>query len=165
MNHGGSSRADDFGRAVSKLAVAQICEGAGFHGVKESALDAFADIAIRYLVDLGKMANFYANLARRSECNVFDVIQGLEDLELTHGFPGASESSQWLGGSGTVRDIVNFVDSGEEIPFAHPIPKFPIIKERMEFRMSFQWGNSDQYVKLQPLTVVVAGDPHGGYRG
>ncbi|POO01724.1 Bromodomain associated domain containing protein [Trema orientale] len=66
--------ADDFGRAVSKVAVAQICESVGFQKSKESALDALADITIRNLCDLGKTANFYANLTGRTECNVFDII-------------------------------------------------------------------------------------------
>ena len=45
------------------------------------ALDALADIAIRYLCDLGKMANYYSNLTGRTECNVFDIIRALEVLE------------------------------------------------------------------------------------
>ncbi|KAK9920968.1 hypothetical protein M0R45_029502 [Rubus argutus] len=73
----GGGGADEFGRAVSKVAVAQICESVGFQGFKESALDSLADIAIRYLRDLGKMANYYANLAGRTESNVFDIVRGV----------------------------------------------------------------------------------------
>ncbi|KAG8647222.1 hypothetical protein MANES_09G066601v8 [Manihot esculenta] len=61
--HREDKKADDFGRAVSRMAVAQICETLGFHGFKESALDALTDVAIRYLLDLGKTASTHANLS------------------------------------------------------------------------------------------------------
>ncbi|CBI32771.3 unnamed protein product, partial [Vitis vinifera] len=54
---------DEFGRAVSKIAVAQICESVGFEGFQDSALQALSNIAVRYLCDVGKTANFCANLA------------------------------------------------------------------------------------------------------
>nr|GMD86822.1 transcription initiation factor tfiid subunit 8 [Ipomoea batatas] len=63
-----------------RIAVAQICESVGFERFNESALDSFADIAIKYLFDLGKTGTSYANLAGRSECNVFDIVRALEDL-------------------------------------------------------------------------------------
>ncbi|XP_028761030.1 transcription initiation factor TFIID subunit 8 [Neltuma alba] len=142
MNHGERAAGDDFGRAVSKVAVAQICESTGFHSIKESALEAFADIAIRYLFDLGKMAEFYANLAGRSECNVFDFIRALEDLEATQGFLGASEPTQCLAGSGIVRDMIRLISSGEGIPLAQPIPRFPVIKDRSVIPSFIQMGES-----------------------
>ena len=84
IDHGGvagRASSDEFGRAVSRIAVAQICESAGFNGVKNAAIEALSDVTIRYLIDLGKIAEFYANLAGRSQCSVFDLILGLEDLE------------------------------------------------------------------------------------
>ncbi|KAK9072804.1 hypothetical protein SSX86_009239 [Deinandra increscens subsp. villosa] len=71
---------DEFGRCIAKVAVAQICERVGFDSCNDSALESLADIAIRFVRDLGKTAKFYANVANRTESNVFDVIQGLEDL-------------------------------------------------------------------------------------
>ncbi|KAI4349122.1 hypothetical protein L6164_009758 [Bauhinia variegata] len=159
MSHGGRAGADDFGRAVSKVAVAQICETAGFHSFKESALEALADIAIRYLCDLGKMANFYANLAGRSECNVFDVIRGLEDLQANQGFSGASEASQCLVGSSTVREIVDFVESSEEIPFPQPIPQFPVIKDRRPIPSFIQMDESPPNKHI-PAWLPALPDPH-----
>ena len=86
-----SSRGDEFSHAVTKIAVGQICESVGFHGSNRTAINAMADIMVRYICDLGKSANFYANLAGRTSCNVFDIIQGLEDLSLSRGFSGASD--------------------------------------------------------------------------
>ncbi|XP_010669628.2 transcription initiation factor TFIID subunit 8 [Beta vulgaris subsp. vulgaris] len=103
------AEADDFGRAASKMAVAQICEGIGYEAVKQSCLEALSDIVIRYICDLGKSATFYANLAGRSESNVFDIFKGLQDL-------GPEISNQQLS---------HFVEENE-IPFAQPIPRFPI---------------------------------------
>ncbi|OIS97934.1 transcription initiation factor tfiid subunit 8 [Nicotiana attenuata] len=80
---------DDFGRAISRIAAAQICENIGFEGFNESALDSFADITVKYLYDLGKTATFCAILAGRTEVNVFDVIEGLGDLG------GSTGASKW----------------------------------------------------------------------
>lgn len=119
---------DEFGRAVSKIAVAQICESVGFEGFQDSALQALSNIAVRYLCDVGKTANFCANLAGRTQCNVFDVIRGLEDLGSSEGFSGASGVDQCIVSSGTVREIVEYVNSAKEIPFAQPVPRFPVVR-------------------------------------
>ncbi|XP_022143863.1 transcription initiation factor TFIID subunit 8 [Momordica charantia] len=119
--------ADDFGREVSKIAAAQICKNLGFQGSKESALDTLAEIVITYLSDLGKMANFYSNLAGRTECNVFDILRGLKDLEAPVARQDA-EVSHCLAGSRTMQEIMEYVNSAEELTFAQPVPQFPIIK-------------------------------------
>ncbi|CAB4284243.1 unnamed protein product [Prunus armeniaca] len=156
---GGGGGADEFGRAISTVAVAQICESVGFQSFKESALDALADIAIRYLRDLGKMSSFYANLAGRTECNVFDIIRGLEDLESLQGFLGAAEVSHCLAGSGIVRGIVEYVGSAEEIPFAQPLPRFPVIKQRRLIPSFEQMGEAPQSKHL-PNWLPAFPDPH-----
>ncbi|KAL2509318.1 Bromodomain transcription factor [Forsythia ovata] len=73
--------AEDFGRAMSRIAVAQLCKRIGFASLNESALDSLTDIAIRYLRNLGKIASCYTNLAGRTVSNAFDIIRGLEDLQ------------------------------------------------------------------------------------
>ncbi|KAK4767199.1 hypothetical protein SAY86_014949 [Trapa natans] len=120
---------DDFGSAVSRVAVAQICENVGFESFRDSALDSFADIAVRYLRDLGKAAAFYANLAGRTECNVFDIIRALEDFNF-QGFSGASVVSNCIASSGMAREIMEYVEIAGEIPFAYHLPRFPINRER-----------------------------------
>ncbi|KAL6138548.1 hypothetical protein ACLB2K_063829 [Fragaria x ananassa] len=150
---------DEFGRAVSKVAVAQICEGVGFLGCKESALDSLADIAIRYLRDLGKMANYYANLAGRTESNVFDVVRGLEDLEALQGFSGAAEVRHCLAGSGTMKGLVQYVGTAEEIPFAHSLPRFPVVKDR-RLITSFEWMGEAPPGKHLPNWLAAFPDPH-----
>uniref|UniRef100_A0A803L093 Transcription initiation factor TFIID subunit 8 n=1 Tax=Chenopodium quinoa TaxID=63459 RepID=A0A803L093_CHEQI len=97
------------------MAVAQICEGVGFEAIKQSALEAISDIAVRFICDLGKSASFYANLAGRSESNLFDIVKGLQD------FSGFSENN-------IVHQMSDFVRTVEdiEIPFAQPIPRFPV---------------------------------------
>ncbi|KAK1296308.1 hypothetical protein QJS10_CPA10g01997 [Acorus calamus] len=116
----------DFGRAVTTVAAAQICESAGFHSVQRSALNALSDVAVRYLCALGKAARYYSNLSGRTECNVFDVIRGLEDLSASSGFQGASDVNHCLASSGVLRDIIHYVGSTEDVPFARHIPSFPI---------------------------------------
>jgi transcription initiation factor TFIID subunit 8 len=73
-------KGDNFVEAIAKIAVAQVCENAGFHGCQQSALNSLSDVVVRYIHDLGKTANFYANLSGRTEGNVFDIVHGLEDL-------------------------------------------------------------------------------------
>ncbi|XP_020087022.1 transcription initiation factor TFIID subunit 8-like [Ananas comosus] len=118
---------DEFGRSISKIAIVQILESIGFHSSHASALDALADVAIRYIRNLGEAATFHANLSGRTDCDVSDVIQGLEDLNLSQGFSGASDVHHCLMSSGVVRDLASFVNTKEEIPFARPVPKFPIV--------------------------------------
>ncbi|XP_022972681.1 transcription initiation factor TFIID subunit 8-like isoform X1 [Cucurbita maxima] len=119
--------ADDFGRAASKIAAAQICQSLGFQGSKESALDTLAEIVIVYLSNVGKMASFYSNLAGRTECNVFDIVRGLKDLEAL-GSSQDAEVSRCLAGSRSIQEILEYMYSVQEIPFAQPVPQFPIIK-------------------------------------
>ncbi|KAG8366962.1 hypothetical protein BUALT_Bualt16G0022800 [Buddleja alternifolia] len=121
---------DEFAQAIARIAVAQICEGLGFQSFQQSALDSLADVGVRYIREIGKVASSYANLGNRSECNVFDVIQGLEVLNSVQGFSGFSDVAHSLSGSGVVRDIVRYVGKAEEIPFAYLIPDFPVVKER-----------------------------------
>lgn len=122
---------DEFAQSIAKVAVAQVCESKGFQGFQQSALEAMSDVTARYIMNIGKSANCYANLAGRNECNVFDVIQGLEDMGSMQGFTGASDIDHWLEDSGVVREIVQFVSEVEPVMFAHPIPPFPVVKERV----------------------------------
>ena len=121
---------EDFVQAISKMAVAQVCESSGFQGFQQSALDTLSDITVRYINQIGKIAVSNANLAGRTECNVYDVLQGLEDLGMSQGFSGASEIDRSLAGSGIVREISEYVEFSEQVPFAYAIPSFPVVKER-----------------------------------
>ncbi|KAK7394398.1 hypothetical protein VNO78_14925 [Psophocarpus tetragonolobus] len=127
---------DDFARAIAKIAVAQVSESEGFQAFQQSALEALSDVVARYIFNIGKSANCHANLAGRTECNAFDVIQGLEDMGSVQGFTGASDVDHCLESSGVLREIVHFVNEAEPIMFAHPIPRFPVVKERV-FNPSF----------------------------
>ncbi|XP_022879473.1 transcription initiation factor TFIID subunit 8-like [Olea europaea var. sylvestris] len=123
-----TSGSDDFAQAIARIAVAQICESLGYQSFQQSALDTLSDVGVRYIREIGKNAMCYANLTNRNECNVFDVIQGLEDLGSVQGFSGASDYNHCLSGSGVVRDIIRYVYETEEFPFAHSIPTFPVVK-------------------------------------
>ncbi|XP_076929173.1 uncharacterized protein LOC143593428 [Bidens hawaiensis] len=133
---------DDFAQAVARIAVAQICESIGFQGFQESALETLSAVACRYIREIGKASGFYADLAGRTECNVFDVIQGLEDLNLSQGFVGASDRDNCLSGSGIVKEISQYVNLTEEIGFAYSVPSFPISKERKSTPSFLQAGET-----------------------
>lgn len=121
---------EEFARAFVKVAVAQICESEGFQSFQQSALETLSDVTVRYIRDIGKTAHLYANQAGRTESNVFDIIQGLEDLGLAQGFLGASDIEHCLASSGTVRELAQYVGESEQIPFAYSLPQFPVVKDR-----------------------------------
>lgn len=125
------NRNEDFAQAIAKIAVAQVCESVGFQSFQQSALNTLSDVVVRYIREIGKTANNYSNLAGRTESNVFDIIQGLEDLGSSQGFSGASDINRCLAGSGVVQEITQYVGESEEIPFAYSIPEFPVIKDRI----------------------------------
>ncbi|XP_050227353.1 transcription initiation factor TFIID subunit 8 [Mercurialis annua] len=155
----GRPKAGDFGRSVSRMAVAQICESVGFEGFKESALDSLTEVAIRYLVDLSKIANSNANLSGRTQCNLFDIVKGFEEMGAPLGFSGASTSSNCVVSSGTVKEIIQFVDSSEEIPFAQPVPSFPVVRDR-RLIPSFLNMNETPPGKHIPAWLPALPDPH-----
>ncbi|XP_010260189.1 PREDICTED: transcription initiation factor TFIID subunit 8-like [Nelumbo nucifera] len=155
----GGRGGDDFGRAIAKIAVAQICENVGFQSFQQSALESLSDVAIRYLRDLGKTAHFYANLAGRTHCNVFDVIQGLEDLGSSQGFSGASDVNRCLASSGTVREISQYVSLEQEIPFARPVPRFPVTRNRKPTPSFLQIGETPPGNHIPPWLPAFP-DPH-----
>ncbi|XP_039056866.1 transcription initiation factor TFIID subunit 8-like isoform X1 [Hibiscus syriacus] len=124
------SKNDDFSLAIAKVAVAQVCESVGFQSFQDSALETLSDVTARYIYTLGKSATLSANLTGRLESNVFDVIQGLEELESGLGFADASDVNRCLANSGVIRDIVHFVGDAADVPFAYDVPRFPVVKER-----------------------------------
>lgn len=154
------SGAGDYSRAISRVAAAQICETIGFEGFNESALDSLADIAIRYVCELGKTSRFYANLAGRTECNVFDVVQGLEDLGMPQGFTGASEvHADCVVSSGAIKEIREYVETADEVPFAQPGPKFPVIRERRMIPSFLKMGETPASKHIPPWLPAFP-DPH-----
>ncbi|KAJ6738666.1 BROMODOMAIN TRANSCRIPTION FACTOR [Salix koriyanagi] len=132
---------DEFARAIGKIAVAQMCESVGFQSFQQSALEKLTDVTTWYIWNIGKAAQLYANLAGRMEGNVFDVIQGLEELSLPKGFAGASDVDHCLASSGIVREIVQYIGDADDIPFAYSIPPFSVARERKLAPSFSQIGN------------------------
>ncbi|XP_021770963.1 transcription initiation factor TFIID subunit 8-like [Chenopodium quinoa] len=157
---------EDFVRTIAKIAVAQLCENEGFQSFQHSALEAFADVAVRYMKELGKTSNHYANQGGRSECNVFDVIRGLEDLGSIQGFPGASVVHRSLAKSGIVREISQYVGLVEGIPFVFSLPRFPVSRDRRNSPSSFLQMGKDPPEHIPPwLPVFPFSEPRGELPG
>lgn len=161
VDNTGEERAgfDDFGRAISRIAVAQICKSIGFESFNESALESLADVAIKYIIDLGKTASSGANLAGRTQCNVFDVIQGLEDMCASTGFLRASEANHCGLNSGVVREMVEYVESAEEVPFSQSLPHFPVVKHPRMIPSFSQIGETPAFKHVPPWLPAFP-DPH-----
>lgn len=118
-----ASGPDEFGRAVAKAAVAQILQAIGFDGSRKSAIDTLSDLTIRYILSLGKSTSSHANLAGRTNANLFDLVRGLEDLS----FSGAG-SENCFADSGVLAELNRFVQAENPVPFALFVPKFPICR-------------------------------------
>ncbi|KAK1409049.1 hypothetical protein QVD17_41323 [Tagetes erecta] len=112
---------------VVKIAVAQICNSIGYKRTQTSALETLTSVTIRYLQSLATSAVTSANSTGRTECNLFDIIRGLEDLHSGVGFHGNSNLNRRLyklSESSIVRDTMEFVHLSREIPFAKPLPRY-----------------------------------------
>ncbi|KAL8251197.1 hypothetical protein R6Q59_034890 [Mikania micrantha] len=105
----------EFAQAIARIAVTQVCESLRFLGIQQSALDTLSNVACKYIHEIGKTLGLYANLAGRTEYNVFDLVQGLEDLNLSQGFVGAYDRDNCFSGSGIIEEILQYVNSIEEI--------------------------------------------------
>uniref|UniRef100_A0A2C9WB61 Transcription initiation factor TFIID subunit 8 n=1 Tax=Manihot esculenta TaxID=3983 RepID=A0A2C9WB61_MANES len=112
---------DEFVQAISKIAVAQICESAGFQTFQQSALEILSDITIQYMRNLGKLAQSFANSAGRTK--------GLEELGSSQGIADASDIDHCIASSGTVTELVKYFSEVEDILFAYSIPFFPVARE------------------------------------
>ncbi|KAE8802350.1 transcription initiation factor TFIID subunit 8-like [Hordeum vulgare] len=121
---------DEFGRAAARAAVARTLQAAGFASGSSSAVDALADVMLRYLRLLGGAANAHANHAGRASPNELDVVQFLEETgEAYQGFEGASSTRRGcLLSSGVVRDLVAFADAARDGPTSasQRLPRFPV---------------------------------------
>lgn len=113
----------DFSTAITRIAVAQICQSVGFKAAQRSALETLTDVATRYLRSLAKSAAASASSTGRTQSNLFDVVCSLEELHSVVGFRGASNVAQSLYSSSTVADTMKFVNYSCEIPFAKPVPR------------------------------------------
>jgi len=99
---------------LAQVAVAQICEGpighrsVCFDALQKSARDVLAEVLVRYISEIGSISHDVAELAGRTKPNVFDVLSALDDL-------GTS-----------MRDVMEYAAQAEEVPFAKPLPQFPV---------------------------------------
>uniref|UniRef100_A0A7N0T6Z0 Bromodomain associated domain-containing protein n=1 Tax=Kalanchoe fedtschenkoi TaxID=63787 RepID=A0A7N0T6Z0_KALFE len=111
----------DFSLALTRIAVAQICQSTGFASAEPSALRALTTVASLYLRALAGLAASRANRSSRTLTNLYDVVAALEDLHSVQGFPGQSHVSVPLLRSGLLVQIMDFVDRVDEVPFAQAI--------------------------------------------
>ncbi|KAJ3674297.1 hypothetical protein LUZ60_004913 [Juncus effusus] len=138
-----SSNIDRFSRAVAKISVAQILESADFCCSYRAPIETLAGVMLRYISHVGKLAVSHANSSGRFDCNVFDVIQALEEIESMHGFLGQSDLNRCLGNSSVIKDLFAFVGTEKEIPFARSIPRFPVAKDSKIPTLFHEIGNEN----------------------
>ena len=113
----------EFSFAIAKTAVAQICQSAGYKRSTHDALETLTNVAMKYLEAIARSAAYFANASNRTDANLFDLINGIHDLCSVQGFPSGSKMHKSnLLMSGALKEIMNFVNLSNEVPFANSIP-------------------------------------------
>ena len=67
--------AEDFARELAKVAVGQIADLAGYEQTHRNALEAVADVLVRYIRDIGLYSKEYAELQNRTDVSAPDVVR------------------------------------------------------------------------------------------
>lgn len=83
----------------------------------------------RYISHVGKLSVFYSNMSGQTDCNLFDVIYALDEIESVQGFTDQSDPNHRLSSSGVIVDLYRF-ETEREAPFAHSITRFPVVHSR-----------------------------------
>ncbi|KAL7111339.1 hypothetical protein ACP275_05G081500 [Erythranthe tilingii] len=119
-----SSSESVYSFSIARVAVSQICQSMGFKGAQKLALEALTDVATMYLKAIAKLGAASVNSnGSRTQSNILDVIVALEDLGSVQGFAGSSTvRERSLYTSAVIKDLIEFVNYSDEIPFARPLP-------------------------------------------
>ncbi|CAH8384369.1 unnamed protein product [Eruca vesicaria subsp. sativa] len=123
--------AADFSFSLTRVAVSQICLSVGYTSTDTSStLNSLTLITTKFLQSIAELAASFSNSANRTEANLFDIVNGLQDTALATSdcFPGGStlHKSHCLIKSAVLRNLSDFVASAFEIPFAKPLPRLEI---------------------------------------
>ncbi|KAJ4761746.1 Bromodomain transcription factor [Rhynchospora pubera] len=113
----------NFHGAIATVSVSQICGSVGYTSVQPSALRAFSDVAIRYLLSIGRLCAASAASHNRTHCNLFDLVLSLETLSSTRGFSGGSNPTRPLLESVVLKELMAYLRIVDGIPFAKLILK------------------------------------------
>ncbi|CAH8254109.1 unnamed protein product [Arabidopsis lyrata] len=119
----------EFSFSLTKIAVSQICRSVGYIATDTSALNTLTLTTTKFLQSLAELASSFSNTANRTEVNLFDIVNGLQDIALSTSdcFPGGSTvhdiESHCLIKSAVLRNLSDFVAYAPEIPFAKPLPR------------------------------------------
>ncbi|KAK0579172.1 hypothetical protein LWI29_022156 [Acer saccharum] len=115
----------EFSFKLTRVAVSQICRSMGFKAAQRSALETLTSITSKYLEQVAKLASSYSHESNRTQSNIFDLINALNDVSSPiQGFVGAATvHDSCLLSCGVLKEISGFVKCTDEIPFAKPIPR------------------------------------------
>ncbi|XP_060698620.1 transcription initiation factor TFIID subunit 3 isoform X1 [Hemiscyllium ocellatum] len=104
---------DTYGRALLRVAVAQICQALGWDSVQVTACDILTDVLNRYIEQLTRGCHRYSELYGRTD-------PVLDDLGQAFKLMGISLS-----------ELEDYIHNLEPIGFAHQIPAFPVSKNNV----------------------------------
>ncbi|KAK9823474.1 hypothetical protein WJX72_002983 [[Myrmecia] bisecta] len=104
--------AEQYSRAVARVAAGQIAQLSGFDAVQRSATEALAELLLQHIAEVGASSHAYAEMAGRTHCNVNDLLLAFADLGIS------------------ISDLMKYASLAEEdMAFAHePVQKYPVVK-------------------------------------
>jgi len=103
---------EQYAREATKIVIAQVLKSQGFTKIEPQALHTLTDILLAYIDEIGFKSHQYTELAHRTESNFFDITAALEEVLCPF------------------KSLSQYLQYGEELPFAHVCSSFPLKKKR-----------------------------------
>ncbi|XP_071960075.1 uncharacterized protein [Antedon mediterranea] len=100
--------AEVFSRGLLKIAVAQICQGLGWHAVQTTPCEVLTDVVERYIRQLAEYTHRYSEQYGKTDPTLEDLGLALHDM----GF--------------SISELNTYIKEVEPIPFAKTVPCFPV---------------------------------------
>ncbi|XP_038067976.1 transcription initiation factor TFIID subunit 3-like [Patiria miniata] len=101
---------EEYCRSLLKVAVAQLCQGLGWHTIHTTPFDLLTDVLQRYLEHLARHTHRYAEQYGRTDPTLDDVGLAFAHMHVR------------------LNELETYLKEVEPIPFAHPLPSFPVAK-------------------------------------
>lgn len=67
--------AESYARKVTSMLVGQMADVAGFDAAHGNAIDAVADVMLRFIQEMGRNSKTYAELQGRTDVNALDLVR------------------------------------------------------------------------------------------
>eukprot|EP00892_Ulva_mutabilis_P001092 jgi/Ulvmu1/10984/UM007_0163.1 len=106
--------AEPYARKVTSMLVGQMAEVAGFDVAHGNAIDAVADVMLRFIQELGRNSLAVAELQGRTDVNALDLVDALQEFGMD------------------CNDLFQFAKEEPADPFLHTVAPFPVYRTALQ---------------------------------